>query len=59
LAACRPSDFAIAFWTSPAEVERFFADVLAHPPTFARVERVERETLAPRGASGFSRAPTA
>lgn len=43
----------------PAEVERFFADVLAHPPTFARVERVERETLAPRGASGFSRAPTA
>jgi hydrogenase maturation protein HypF len=42
----------------PGEVERFLDEVLANPPSFARVERVDRETLEPRGARGFTRAPT-
>jgi acylphosphatase len=40
------------------EVERFLDDVLANPPIFAHVERVERKALEPAGAVGFLRAPT-
>ncbi|HZO92846.1 MAG TPA: acylphosphatase [Candidatus Baltobacteraceae bacterium] len=42
-----------------ADVERFIDDVLAHPPRFARIDRVERTEAQPRGASGFTDAPTA
>jgi acylphosphatase len=42
----------------PDEVERFIADVLAHPPTFARVEGVERTSTAPRDLKGFTRGAT-
>jgi len=40
------------------DIERFLADVLAHPPTFARVASVERTVLEPSGVRGFMRAPT-
>jgi acylphosphatase len=42
----------------PDEVERFLEDVFAHLPLFARVERVERETVEPCGHSGFRREST-
>jgi acylphosphatase len=42
----------------PAEVERFVADVLAHPPTFARIEAVERTHSAPRNLKRFTRGAT-
>jgi acylphosphatase len=41
-----------------AAVEGFVAAVIARPPSFARVDHVERRTLALRGAIGFERAPT-
>jgi acylphosphatase len=39
-------------------VDAFVAAVVARPPSFARVDHVERRPLAPRGVSGFVRAPT-
>jgi acylphosphatase len=42
----------------PAEIERFVADVLAHPPTFARIAAVDREQRAPRGRTRFTLEPT-
>jgi acylphosphatase len=39
-----------------AEVERFIDDVLAHPPTYARVTAVDRRAQPPRGARAFTRA---
>jgi hydrogenase maturation factor HypF (carbamoyltransferase family) len=41
------------------EVDRFLDDVFAHPPTFARVEGVDREPAQPRGVDGFTIAKTA
>lgn len=43
----------------PGEVERFIEDVLAHPPTFARIAAVDRERRAPRGVARFTLEPTA
>lgn len=43
----------------PEEVDRFLDDVFAHPPTFARVERIEREPRGPRNVAGFRIAQTA
>ena len=40
-------------------VRAFLDDVLAHPPHFARIERVERSAAEPRGVSGFREAPSA
>jgi acylphosphatase len=40
-------------------VRAFLADVLAHPPRFARIDGVERGTAEPRGATGFREAPSA
>jgi acylphosphatase len=42
----------------PDEVRRFLDEVLANPPTFARVDGVVRETREPRGARGFTRGST-
>jgi len=42
-----------------SEIERFLDDVFAHPPTFARVEGVDREPAQPRGVDGFTIAKTA
>ena len=42
----------------PEAVGGFVDDVIGHPPHFARIDSVERETLEPRGARGFSVAPT-
>jgi acylphosphatase len=39
-------------------VDRFIDDVLAQPPSSARVDRVERRNAEPRGPHGFSDAPT-
>jgi acylphosphatase len=44
---------------SESDVAAFLHDVLAHPPGFARVDRVERTTAPPRGVRTFSRAATA
>ncbi len=41
-----------------AAVERFLDDVLARPPRFARVDRIERQDTEPRGTEGFREAPT-
>jgi len=43
----------------PAAVESFIADVLAHPPRYARVEHVDRASAQPRGLHAFLQAPTA
>jgi acylphosphatase len=43
---------------APDAVDAFLDDVLAHPPRYARVEGVERETAAPQNAAGFSRGRT-
>jgi hydrogenase maturation protein HypF len=40
-------------------VRAFFDDVIAHPPHFARIDRVERAAAEPRGAAGFREAPSA
>ncbi len=40
------------------QVALFVDDVLANLPTFARVDSVEREPAAPRGATGFRREST-
>lgn len=40
-------------------VGAFLDDVLAHPPSGARIDAVERTTAQPRGARGFSAAETA
>jgi acylphosphatase len=37
----------------------FLDDVLAHPPHFARIDRVERSAAEPRGAASFREAPSA
>lgn len=42
-----------------AAVEAFIADVLAHPPRFARVERIDRASAPLRGLTTFTQAPTA
>ena len=42
-----------------AVVEAFIADVLAHPPRYARVERIDRASAPPRGLTAFTQAPTA
>ena len=43
----------------PAAVERFIADVLAHPPSFARIENAIRQLVEePRSVRGFRRAPS-
>ncbi len=41
------------------DVRAFLDDVLAHPPRYAHVERVERRDAEPLGRHGFSVAPTA
>jgi len=43
----------------PAAVEAFLNDVLAHPPSGARVDGVERTTTEPRGLRTFTEAETA
>jgi acylphosphatase len=43
----------------PDEVERFIENVLAHPPTFARIAAAERERREPRGVTRFTLEPTA
>jgi hydrogenase maturation factor HypF (carbamoyltransferase family) len=43
---------------APADVDAFLADVLAHPPRYARVEDVERVAAEPQGVSGFALART-
>jgi len=40
------------------EVDRFLEDVARHPPTFARIERIERAARQPRNVTGFTRAAT-
>jgi acylphosphatase len=40
------------------EVDTFIDDVLADPPSMARVERVERLPASPRGTSGFEEGST-
>lgn len=40
-------------------VEAFIADVLAHPPSGARIDQVERRTAEPRGLTAFTAAETA
>jgi hydrogenase maturation protein HypF len=40
-------------------LEAFIADVLAHPPRYARVQRVDRANAPPRGLTTFTQAPTA
>lgn len=37
----------------PDEVARFVADVRAHPPAAARVERFSEGSIEPAGATGF------
>jgi acylphosphatase len=41
-----------------SEVDRFLDDVFAHPPTFARVDGLDREPAQPRGVQGFTIAKT-
>ncbi|HEY0395907.1 MAG TPA: acylphosphatase [Candidatus Elarobacter sp.] len=41
------------------EVEAFLREVLENPPRGARVDRVERRTAQPRGATGFTEASSA
>ncbi len=41
-----------------SQVAAFVDDVLANLPSFARVDAVEREPAAPRGATGFRREST-
>jgi len=43
----------------PAAVESFLDDVLAHPPSGARVDGVERAAAEPRGLPAFTAAETA
>jgi hydrogenase maturation factor HypF (carbamoyltransferase family) len=43
---------------TPDEVDAFLADVLAHPPRYARVEDVERVPAPPQGITGFALART-
>ena len=43
----------------PAAVCAFLDEVLARPPHFARIDAIERQTLEPRGARGFTVGPTA
>lgn len=43
---------------APDAVDAFIAEVLAHPPRYARVESVERETATPQDATGFTRGRT-
>jgi hydrogenase maturation factor HypF (carbamoyltransferase family) len=38
----------------PEMVEAFLEDVLAHPPSAARIERIHSTTQEPAGRSGFS-----
>jgi acylphosphatase len=40
-------------------VDAFITDVLAHPPSAARVDHVERRVAEPRGLSTFTAAETA
>ncbi|HMD03225.1 MAG TPA: acylphosphatase [Candidatus Baltobacteraceae bacterium] len=40
---------------APDAIDAFVADVLAHPPPFARIGRVAREPATPRGLRGFTR----
>ncbi|MGD1066881.1 MAG: acylphosphatase [Vulcanimicrobiaceae bacterium] len=43
---------------APDAVDAFLADVLAHPPRYARVESVERDVATPQDAAGFTRGRT-
>lgn len=43
----------------PAAVDAFLHDVLAHPPSGARVDGVERSAAEPRGVRTFTAAETA
>ena len=43
----------------PAAVDAFIDDVLAHPPSGARVDGVERSAAEPRGLRTFTSAETA